>query len=176
MHRLLVQFHTDHRAIDSQIMDLLKTGETEQAAQQLHKLSGIAGNLGAVKLFDSCNALEKAVLEDTDRSAEINRFKSAFNVVMGGLDRLAARQQTPPAQAAGGQIDRAVLGSMIDDLSGRLKQQSFTASALLPKMRQALAGHFSDQFDELSAQVEAFEFEQAQNTLATLSNLIRPLP
>ena len=74
--KLLLQFREDRRHVAEQLKDALSRGNTEDALRLAHTIKGVAGNIGAMTLFEASTELERALTSSEDR--QIARCVIAF--------------------------------------------------------------------------------------------------
>ena len=85
-HRLLVKFYEQYAAVDKQLEELIEKGEQEEAIRLVHSVKGVAGSLGAMKLFEIANQLERKFrARETDDAENRLEFNKALVEIMTGL-------------------------------------------------------------------------------------------
>ena len=89
---LLKKFYQENRTIAGQIKKALVSDDPESSRRALHSLKGVAGNIGAVGLYEAAGELESALSQtDPEVIAEgIRRFESALDTVLGSLRKLSS--------------------------------------------------------------------------------------
>ncbi len=170
--RLLKEFHRDFATAARPVSAAMERGDLAQAAMRTHGVKGVAGNLGAVELYEAALALETALKEeDAAKGGELFvQFSQALDTVIAGVTAWKEEQaQTSGAKSSQG-ADLVVLQALLQELDGQLAESSFNA----PQTVQTLAGHlaggeYGDAFAQLEEAVTRFDFAGAREKLAALA-------
>jgi len=90
--KLLQRFNREHAGSAAQMLHLLEHGEAQQAelAQQLHRLRGIAANLGAVQIAACCSSAEAALRTGDNRADSAQTVQDSAGPVRQQLAALDA--------------------------------------------------------------------------------------
>jgi len=168
---LLLEFEQEHREKAEQIELALRDGRVDKSGRILHAMKGVAGNLGLTRLFDAIAQLEDALKNDDILPAALKAFRDAFHDVMRALAALPEGQRAA-AQLAHG-LDVRALPALLAVIGGYLREGSPRAADFLPELRQALGEALPEQMEALTVQIESFQFEAADHTLATIGGLLQ---
>jgi two-component system sensor histidine kinase/response regulator len=145
------------------------------AAQRLaHTLKSVAGNLGAVRLQDQAEVLERSISEHQGTPVDLPALLYQVQAIDQSMHILSKQlaaalgltQPLPapvePAAGAGvGSDDAAALQAVRTDLVRLLTQGEFGAVELLERHSTQLAQAMGADFDRLLRAVEAFDFDSA---------------
>ena len=193
-YKLLDDFAARNAGDAAAIAAALAAGNPAAARETAHTLTGLAGNLGAVRLSAAAQALETAVkahlLEDGDKSSAGGRLAAPLAELAAALDevvtgiRAAHGGASPPAAAAppspspspsmAAGFDRARTAALVGEIEAALAGNSLDALALIDgALRPALAGRAeAGHLDSLEAAVNTLDFRRASVILRDLSSTL----
>jgi len=164
--RLLRDFRQDHADSMKRIVGELAAGRPEAAARLVHNLKGTAGNLGARALERRLAGLERALAGHGQVEERLGEAAAELTQLVGAIDGLSGGETVPVEP---GQPDAVLCAELFEDLRVALRSGSFKAVHLLEPLAQALAGQCGEPFEELSKRVHAFDFDRAEDALASLA-------
>ena len=85
-HKLLVKFYEQYEAVNKQLDEFIEKGEQEEAIRLVHSVKGVAGSLGAMKLFEIADQLERKLrAKETDGAENRLEFNKTLLEIMTGL-------------------------------------------------------------------------------------------
>ncbi|MBF0159199.1 MAG: CHASE domain-containing protein [Magnetococcales bacterium] len=184
LHTLLEEFHHGFCDVVGQIRVFLagkRQHDIQSAAQLVHKLKGIAGNIEAVEVFHITKKFEKAILEN-DRetwSASLDNLDQAMTRVLAGiqmmLDNMADEEVALPSEAAiVAPMDRDQLREILRELDRLISQCSAKAPGQCTILCSTIASVVEARplLHELTEKLGNFDFDGAQTTLLELGNLL----
>jgi|GEM_PF-6228390 len=93
---LLRQFSEQFATASETITDLIAQSQYEEATQQLHKLKGAAGNLGAMDLHRHAEALEQK-LKNNQLPASRAAFDQELGIVLDSITTLSPSPESTDA-------------------------------------------------------------------------------
>jgi len=84
---LIEKFYENNKSLVEDVTELIENKNWKDAAIKVHGIKGVAGNIGAMEVFKSSNALEAALknIALDDIFFNFNEFKSDLDVVMKSL-------------------------------------------------------------------------------------------
>jgi PAS domain S-box-containing protein len=157
---LLKRFERSQGGAVGEVRQLLAAGQRQQAAQVLHRLRGVAANLGATEVAHLGAAAETVLLDAAADSlavpAALNRLEQALTLVTRTARTLAAPAQelpvsnTPPSE----------LAQKLAELQGLLQNNNLKALEHFKALRPALAS--ASQAQALGEAVETLNFKAAR--------------
>jgi HPt (histidine-containing phosphotransfer) domain-containing protein len=174
--QILLNFAQEHRDKAEKIDAAFVEGRIEDAAKMLHTIKGVAGNLGMVRLFDTIVTLEASIKTRRILVDEIDDFRHAFVEIMRALDELARDSESFEAPATETVSELTDLSHVLSALADHLRAGSPRAADLLPGLRRALGNTCVAELEQLSAHIDAFDFEHAENMLEKLIETLRTMP
>jgi len=65
-----------------EFIEVLQTGDMEEAARKIHALKGVVANLSLEKLHEDTIALEKAIKSGDDYEVLLMLFKSSYEITL----------------------------------------------------------------------------------------------
>ncbi len=163
--QMLFDFMANMKTVSFEIEALLKAGDFASAKELAHKIKGVSGNIGAVRLYAAAEALEAELYRGS--SVTFNEFNVAFNQAIAAI---AAMPQPVQLIAVGpGNVDALKRG--LTELDGLLKNNDFISEALLNTLKPELAFVQLELFAQLCRQVNDLNYQQARKLLRQLAEL-----
>ncbi len=172
-HKLLKEFYEDYQHSAIHIENNLKQNKIRAAQQHTHAIKGVAGNLGAVKLYQAAENLEKILKVDSDYHESLSQFMESFNLVMSGLTGLFLISKPESLVSKRENIDFQLVNQCIKNLLPLLEKHSFQATKSLSDLQMALANNYADRFRQLEKNLANFLFDDARKSLVELAAKIK---
>ena len=179
---LLRQFIDRQGNIGQELQKAVDRAQWVAAQRLAHTLKSVAGNLGAVRLQDQAEALERGISEHqgapVERAAllyQIQAIDQGMHILSKQLAAALGPTQPLPVPvelAAGAGVssdDNAALQAVRTDLVRLLTQGEFGAVELLERHSAQLAQAMGADFDRLARAVEAFDFDGALLILGSMA-------
>ncbi len=169
---LFRRFEQSQGATIAEVRALLAAGQAPAAAQALHRMRGVAANLGASVLAERTLALEKmlATAGGAELMAGLDSVDEAMAVVLASARSLAAA----PVDAAPGIADVQDLHALqtgLADLLGLLQNNNLKAIAAFHTIRATLASVVEpDTVGELADAIETLSFTRATGLVKDILN------
>ena len=144
-----------------------------------HTLKGSASTVGALRVQAAAAALEAALADPAGASRVADRLADCLTAVGGAVavlrDHLASETEVedppPPRRVA----DPAAACADLTELEPLLRRHRLVGEPLLARLRDHLGDHAAArELDPLMAQIRAFDFSQALETLQRLAEKLRP--
>lgn len=154
-----------------------RKGNTETLHRHLHTLKGVAGNIGAPKLYDLAKALEvdfnKATGGDQGQIAsKIESLESAMEEVLSSINYLVTDVPGVGVKAGAngtGQRDPEILNPIIDRLDTLLADSDTDAEKILEQLAEHLQEtDLQNKVSILQEQIGQYEFDEAQETVQAI--------
>ncbi|MEK6202191.1 MAG: ATP-binding protein [Desulfobulbaceae bacterium] len=186
--KLLRQFTLSHSNDAARITELLSSGDFQASRDVAHGLKGVAATMGASRVRDLAAQLETAFREEQPASETAPLLKAlaleqtllneailalpedagqGLPNVAGAKDGAGATKTDSPEIA---QADPVRLQEVLSELEGLLRENNGRASLLIRDTAPLLRPAMGARFNELSHQIEAFNFEAALKILHTVNN------
>jgi len=156
---LLKRFEQSQGGTVSEVKALLAAGQRQQAAQSLHRLRGVAANLGAGEVASLSAVVEAALRQDADAAALL----AALAPLEQALQRVAAgaRQLSAPASDLPSSNTAAHdLPQKLAELQSLLQNNNLKALEHFQQLRPALSA--AEPVRALAEAVETLNFKAAQ--------------
>ncbi len=188
--RLLRIFRKDHAESPARLRALLEEGAHEDAQRLGHSIKGVAGNLGAMALYDVASWFEAALKEgDVEQAkASLPEFQAKLAALLAALEALPPGEESTSGVGQGAERAAAAPGSMAGRSDGLAQPDLDQAVAIMRTMarlldeddaevedhvgalRNALTGAaVADLLDEFVEQVHDIEYADARVTLERLA-------
>ena len=156
---LLRRFEQSQGGTVDEVRALLASGQRQQAAQALHRLRGVASNLGAGDV-SRLGALAETALHHDNPAGDgaldtaLDQLAAALAVVTASVRGMAATQDMPV-----GNTDASDLPQKLAELQGLLQNNNLKALEHFRELRPALAA--TAQSGALAEAVETLDFSTA---------------
>ena len=171
--RILLNFALEYRDKAREIDASLGAGELEKAGEMLHTVKGVAGNLGMLRLYDAIVVLENSIKAECVFPEEIGHFQLAFSDVMQALSQIGDDNESLAQPETG--LDEGALPKTLSKLADHLRKGSPRAADTLPELKHALGGAYPAELEQLTGQIESFDFETAEESLEKLLAILRTM-
>ncbi len=178
LRKLLFQFHADHHHAPVTMQRLLAEGDLPALKRHAHTLSGVTGNLGAVRLQAAARAIEQAVVqgEPADRiGGLIEQFGALLEPLMEQLRLL--QQENGGTLPLPSQATLADLARQLRELRGLLQSGDSAsipaAEAVASRLREL---GMAQPAEQLATQVNDFDFDDALETIREISDRLAASP
>ncbi|MGZ5523624.1 MAG: CHASE domain-containing protein [Methylomonas sp.] len=158
----LRHFGEDYQAIEQEIQDCITQNQTLSACEKLHALKGAAANLGASRLAQTADALEKALQQGSGVNGELRQFCVAWQVIARGLNAL--QRETPAAQAE----PATDLQDKLAQLQSLLAEDKLVPAELLNGLTVGLPAEQADMADRLCRAIGSYDYTKALQILQAL--------
>jgi PAS domain S-box-containing protein len=172
------RFASSQGGVAAEVRSLLAQGDRTRAGQLVHRLRGVAANLGATDVASHALALEGA-LRDEDEAAlalRLARLEDAMATVLESARELPAGlpPDAPAAEApddvADDEMERRTLRDALAHLGDLLQNNNMKAMAQFESMRPALARLAPAAVPPLADAVATLRFESAATLVGDLLN------
>ena len=173
--KLLRRFVEEQANVSTRIAQLLEQGDTTRAAQLVHAIKGVSGNLGATEVFTQAQTLERCIKEARPAPQienEMKNFAARLSSVISAI-----RVSLPAEQPAAGEFDgqsapqiSQKLNKELPILIKLLKQSSIELIEYYKNLTEELRSVCSqEEFSLLEKAIRIGEFDQAVEPLTKLA-------
>ncbi|KQN65338.1 hybrid sensor and regulator [Duganella sp. Leaf61] len=155
---LLKRFERTHGDTALEVRAAIGSGERLTALQALHRLRGVAANLGANEVARLSAVVETALHQrhtDTALHAALDQLALALETVVSGARLLDIQEQIIPSS----NINRSELALALAELQSLLQNNNLKALEHFRTLRPALAA--MQHAEQLAEAVESLDFEKA---------------
>ena len=160
---LLQRFDQSQGGTVAEVKALLAAGQRQQAAQSLHRLRGVAANLGASEVAALTAAAEAVLRQDPDMAqlqAALDPLEQALQRVAAGACQLSAAAPAPASDIPGSNNVAHDLPQKLAELQSLLQNNNLKALEHFQQLRPALAA--AEPVRALAEAVETLNFKAAQ--------------
>ena len=169
---LLRSFVEDESTAVQAVEEALRVGDKKLAELHVHTIKGTAGSMGAVKLRNLAQSLEKAIAGDESPQ----RIGGALAPFAVELDRLMTelRNHLPAllptsSDSLPGTIDAAAIAPILVRLRGFIQGRDGKAERYLDDYQQQLAGLPDKDVEQIRTYLNNFDFAAAGDALQLLA-------
>ncbi|MBF0265809.1 MAG: response regulator [Gammaproteobacteria bacterium] len=169
-YKLLKDFYHDHHQDLHKINDDLDNKIEEEAKRMVHTIKGIAGTIGADKLYESSFNLDLAFKNSEPYQELLNVFSQDFERVISSIkDLLSTQQVNESNHNTVTAVDEEELLRNLSELISMLEMMDAESEDKVKEFAHQY-GHLYEQeiLSTLINDVENFEFEQALETIKLL--------
>ncbi|MES9857116.1 MAG: response regulator [Sedimenticola sp.] len=157
---LLAKFYHRHRDSLRQIGVLIASAEHDRARVVAHTLKGVAGNIGADRLFEAAGRLETTLQTQTVVNIDA-AFHLLSNAMTGLLEALAATSIVS-LEPTGAVPSGETTGELLLQLRELLAASDASAHTLVSQLRQRLTtSEYTSTVDAISSDLSLYGFEAA---------------
>ncbi len=170
---ILMSLHTDHFQDIENIQKALNNNDKIQASAITHSLKGVAGNIGAMELYNLLRTLERELASDGNTEQLLTECNQLNTKLMNSLKLLQVSaseisKQQHDIEKSSGKFDIDALTKALSELSNKVKIQTHDAAEYLPQVEIALGGLEIERFNELKIALDRFQFSKAQQLIDEL--------
>jgi CheY-like chemotaxis protein/HPt (histidine-containing phosphotransfer) domain-containing protein len=160
------RFERSQGGVVNEVRALLAAGDRVRAGQLIHRLRGVAANLGATEVASHALDLEQALRFDDEAALALRlaRLDAALATVLEAARELpaeAAAAAGPEAALAGNEMEQSTLQDALAHLRDLLQNNNMKAMAQFDSLRAALARLAPDAVPPLADAVLTLRFEAA---------------
>ena len=162
---LFGRFAAAHGATAAELRARLAAGDRKGAAQAVHRLRGVAANLGAAELASRALDLEAALGDEHAPAPDLGGLETALDTVLRAARALAVRDQAAAAPAsapdATANADGCALHDALAQLLDLLENNNMKAMAHFDALRPLLERVAPDRTRPLAEAVAILRFDTA---------------
>ncbi|MBF0147496.1 MAG: response regulator [Magnetococcales bacterium] len=175
---LLEEFYRDHAVSVAQVRKLIAEATREsigKALTLLHTIRGIAGNISAIRVFETASALEQELKENgSAQDGCLNDFDRALTEVLNSISNLPRAVEPSATTSDQPEVDREKLSLLIKTTAQLLRSRKMASldsmTLLIPQLRTlSEARPF---LATLEQQVDSLAFLSAVSTLEKISDIL----
>lgn len=168
--KVLLGFKEHYTDFGKELEEALAESGSEQALLKIHSLKGVAGNIGADKLYELCRIIEGDIRENKHGGyeADLKLFGSELDLIMKGLEGL---------DLDAGQEDRKYVYdeeksfNLINKLYIMLGEGDAESVDVLEELHTYFnLERFEDQLAELTRHIENFDFDDARDMIELIAD------
>jgi|GEM_PF-212886 len=155
------------------IKKALEENQRDTAIREAHTLKGLAGNIGATKLFTSAQALESALKESLDVPTELKRSEEELEAVITHLRDAFKSHSLENANTMKETelLSEENLHEMIEKLTHLLEELDSEAVDCLNELDSSLRQlGYVDELERMQEYIASFDFDAAKEVLDTIKH------
>jgi|GEM_PF-953022 Signal transduction histidine kinase len=165
--KILLDFTADNKNIANEIYDNIVRLDYNKVFMEVHTVKGVAGNIGALNLYEAAARLETALRNESYDQVELLYlpFNQAVNEVLDELREWAQAQPSTP-MLLNNDHNRAKSREIINKLRPLLAEANAEAMGLIIEIGENLASPQSAELVNLLVnQIDNMDFEESVETL-----------
>jgi two-component system, sensor histidine kinase and response regulator len=159
----LLGMFVDHHSADLAALEVASTGDRSAARQTIHRLVGAAGNVGAVAVYEVARQLQQAFRAEAP-DAIVQPLQAEVRSILAEL--LGQLRECLRSNGSGTLVGDAVrVREVLRNLMELMLVGDMEANALCQREAEMLGAALGAQFEQLSARIEAFDYDAAEQIL-----------
>jgi len=165
---LLTQFRDQYGDTVNEIKEAITTGNRELAVRLSHTIKGVAGNIGAVSVFNEASIVEKALKEESENDEALSKLNEVLSELIENLREVDLDSElSSENELIKPEFNREIFKELLEELKPLLeKRKPKPAKAILEKITSyALPDELVSEFKELSSCIDKYNFKKALSIL-----------
>ena len=177
--KLLHQFQETQEDVVEKVRQALDSENRQEAILTVHSLKGVAGNIGAMEMYQVASSLEMLLKTETDSKQEATLLATLAEKlvpIFAAIKTLDKNQPSKPTQTTEPiqttqSLDIQALTPLIHKLATLLAQDDYYADSCMEEIQNKLAGTYIERvFDPVVKQISDYDFEKALKQLQEISS------
>ncbi|MHB8158595.1 MAG: response regulator, partial [Desulfocucumaceae bacterium] len=180
LRELLLNFQTESRSAVTEIGGYLEKGDFIQAQRLAHNLKGVAGNIGAMKLFKSANDLVVGIRQgEREKLSELlNALAVSLEIVCKSVAKIEAAPLLPLTALNitknDSPVDLAEVTPLVISLYGLLKRNNLSAGRQLSLVKDQFQDtRFESEIKRIEEAINKLDFKNALAQLETIAETLK---
>ncbi len=172
-HRMLKNFYEDYADFSVNIRKLPNMGDNEEFGRLIHTIKGVAGNLGAARLYSAACQLEAAFRKKANQeiASLLTDFENIMNQTMHMIREMVSKVSN--AEPSPSLPDIPEGRRYLLDLWHLLRKRDIRAAEMYDKLRQSLnSPGVEESIAELDNLIRRFDFRDAQKTVEKIADIL----
>jgi len=163
---LLQSFHRSNEQTVAQIQQALDGKDMDTARRLAHTVKGVAGNIGAMDIFDAAQALEIGIAKgDTNVATQLDHVDKVLEPVFASLKALFAEDdredETGETSDSVDGVDVEALAPQLNELAGLLQISDTNAETVFEDIKKTFGKALPKETKALGQQIDMFDFNGA---------------
>jgi CheY-like chemotaxis protein len=171
------RFESSQGGVVAEVRALLADGDRVRAGQLVHRLRGVAANLGATEVASQALDLEQALRGEDEAALALRlaRLEAALATVLQAARELPAEpaDPAPDGEHARDEMEQRTLQDALAHLRDLLQNNNMKAMAQFDSLRPALAQLAPQALPGLAEAVATLRFETAAALVEQLAGTLR---
>ncbi len=167
--KVLLGFRDGFTDFPAELKKVLDVSGPEQALMKVHSLKGIAGNIGATRLYELCRFLEGGLRDEdaTDCAGELEDLAAELNKIIKGLNGMTSVKAQPAIEHV---FNKEKSFNLIGKLYMMLGEGDAESGDVLDELRVHFnIKEYEKQLDELIRHIDNFDFEDGRSVLERIA-------
>jgi CheY-like chemotaxis protein/HPt (histidine-containing phosphotransfer) domain-containing protein len=166
---LLKRFAENQSDTPDKIQQALSNEDLETAHILAHTIKGVSGNVSATFVFESATRLDEAIKNKEIRTALalLPDFSARLSEVIQGIHGLETQAKAPEQSKKAPDLE--TLNPQFITLERMIDENNPNAIRIVSQIRDQISGDGMESLvDQLTREIDAYDFDDAQKTLQTL--------
>ena len=172
---LLKRFAENQAETPDKIRQALTAGDLETAHILAHTIKGVSGNISATFVFESAIRLDEAIKNKDVQTAMtlLPDFSARLSEVIQSINDIETEAQLP--QQSMNAPDLETFRTQLTTLERMIDENNPNCIRIVKKIRDQISGDAMERLvDQLTREIDAYDFDDAQKTLQTLRRQMSP--
>ncbi len=171
---LLQSFCRDNEQTVAQIRQALDGKDMDTARRLAHTVKGVAGNIGAMDIFEAAQVLEHGIANgDTSVTTLLDHVDKVLQPVLASLKALFAEDdrddETVEVAESADAVDVEALAPQLNELAGLLHISDTNAETVLEDIKKTLGTALMKETRALGERIDMFDFNGAMEVLERIA-------
>ena len=162
--KLLTYFKTNYNGFIQKFNELINNDKISDATIQIHTLKGVAGNIGALNLAKSAEAIEIILKNQEFSKYEFLILDLEVNLVnvITALQKIESQNDTFTKDDNSEKISKELLMTYLEEIIKLLKDDDFDASAKTNELiNQKGISQYKFELNKIYAKIQKYDFEES---------------
>ncbi len=165
----LTRFADHYVGAVAAVCELVSQDKLEEAEHQCHALKGVAGNIGAEKLFELATVIDNQLKhEKTPPEDQLDRFEALLQQVVADIATLKVGVKSGEVTEAVS-VDSSVLIKLLEQLLTVIDDDLGAAQEILEELgRQSTGSEWTESVSQITTRADEFDIEGARREAEAL--------
>ena len=167
--KVLLGFREGYTEFSAELDKALSLSGPEQALVKVHSLKGIAGSIGATRLYELCRSLEGTLRgeDGTDYTGELEALSVELDMILKGLNGMVPVQDQHSREYV---FNKEKSFNLIGKLYMMLGEGDAESGDVLDELRVHFnLEKYEKQLDELTRHIDNFDFDDGRSVLEMIA-------
>ncbi|CAK0781784.1 two-component system, sensor histidine kinase and response regulator [Gammaproteobacteria bacterium] len=165
---LAQRFSEDFAQAQEEISAHFAKGENEAGCRLVHRLRGVAGNLGAMDLYEAASALEQHIKNGKIPGLAWEQVQQHLTKVLNTIETWIPAN-TDTAAAISSQVEHSIALPLLDQIMTLIEKKEFIPSRFSEELHHCFAGTaYTQAVEKLVRCLDNFDFSGARSEVVQL--------
>jgi len=159
--RLLINFENQFKDTEKELNNLIDNKDYSKANGIIHSIKGASGTIGAHRLFEASQTLEKEL--KSGKAISLEQFFQPFEYALQSIRTHIKEGDSTPSQV---DFNISFVKESLKQLTNILKENKLVPEKLISDLRSQISGtHSHALFKQLETQIDSFDYDSGLQTI-----------